>query len=39
MNVAVVGIAVLLFVGMILALVIWYLIDVLNSRTLKKRNE
>ena len=35
MNVAVVGIAVLLFVGMILALVIWYLVDVLNSRALR----
>ena len=32
---AIVGIAALLFVGMILAVAVWYLIDVLNSRALK----
>ena len=35
MSVAVVGIAAFLFVGMILAVAVWYLIDVLNSRSLK----
>jgi len=39
MNVAVVGIAAFLFIGMVLAVVIWYLVDVLNSRALRRKDE
>jgi len=35
MNVAILGIVAFIFVGLVLALVIWYLVDVLNSRALR----
>jgi len=39
MNIAVAGIAAFLFVGMILAVAVWYLVDVLNSRALRRKDE